>query len=439
MAGYQKLEVLIREEVDELIEEGRAIDRDETMRRIDACGTDKEKLNTLYDALMQTPYRSDFPYREPTAWEEIAALSEPYQDGEKKDIPLNYFHGAWLGRCIGCAMGQPVELWKGEDIRSWYRNAGKYPIDGFVPTHSGENVNNGAATDENICGMPMDDDIRFTVLGYLLLQKKGADFDTFDVGDHWMRSLPFRYICTAENQAYMNFVNVDSFGPWGKPENAMQKLLESGINTYRNPYREWIGAQIRIDAYAYCAAGQPAKAALWAYRDAFLSHIKNGVYSAMFFSAMIASAFTVKDIDACFETALSFVPKTSRFYEAMLTAREIGRTAETREEIDERIQNGMRKYNVVHSINNSALCVASIFHGKGDFAEAVCTALSGGMDTDCNCATVGSFMGALVGASGIPERFAAPMRDTFSSGITGFDNASILGFAEKCRDLRERI
>ncbi|MBP5230399.1 MAG: ADP-ribosylglycohydrolase family protein [Clostridia bacterium] len=361
------------------------------------------------------------------------------EDGPPPATDPDDYYGAWLGRCVGCALGQPVELWRGEDIRNWYQNAGKYPIDGYVPTVSGEYRNERPSTDEKIRGMPEDDDIRFTVLAVKLLEKKGTDFDSYDVGAHWMYSIPFRSVCTAENQVYLNFASVDSFGPWGRPENALETLRKAKINEYRNPYREWIGAQIRVDGYAYCAAGRPALAARMAYEDAFLSHVKNGVYSSMFFSALIASAFAVKDIGACFDTALSFVPKRSRFYETAIRARRIGETAVSREDLADRVLGEMRPYGFVHALNNSAVCIASIFRSGGDFAEAVCTALNCGMDTDCNCATVGSFMGALCGAKGIPARFADPMADTFSSGLSGYDGVSIRGFADKCARLRERF
>ena len=71
MAGYQKTEVLIREELDELVEEGRVIDRAECEKRISECEGDKVKLNALYDELMALPFREDFAYVEPSDWEEI--------------------------------------------------------------------------------------------------------------------------------------------------------------------------------------------------------------------------------------------------------------------------------------------------------------------------------------------------------------------------------
>ncbi|MBE6540147.1 MAG: ADP-ribosylglycohydrolase family protein [Ruminococcaceae bacterium] len=439
MAGYNKTEILLTEEIDQIIEEGKCADKDKLLREIAECGGNVEKLKMVYEKMCALPMCSDYPYTEPSEYEKILAASAYSGKDEYTPVDFGYFHGAWLGRCIGCAMGQPVEGWQNKDIVEWCKTAGRYPNRFYFPAVSGERRNEGGATDEKIQGMPLDDDTRFTVIAYKLLQNKGYDFDTYDVGDHWARTLPIRYICTAETQAYLNFVSVDEFGPWGRPENALEKLLEAKVNTYMNPYREFIGAQIRIDGYAYAAAGMPALAAKLAYMDASLSHVKNGVYGAMFFCAFISAAFTEKDINKCFQTALSFIPAKSRFYEEALKAREIAFTSATREELIQRLVTNGKRYNWVHTLNNAAICIGAVMYSQNDFADAVSIAVECGYDTDCNGATVGSFMGALLGESGIPEYLKVPIKDTFSVGISPYDNYSIKQFAKECMELRTKL
>ena len=60
-----------------------------------------------------------------------------------------------------------------------------------------------------------------------------------------------------------------------------------------NPYAQWIGADIRADGFAYAAAGDPALAASLGYRDAYLTHRRNGIYGEMFFAAAEAAAFVL--------------------------------------------------------------------------------------------------------------------------------------------------
>lgn len=440
MAGAAMLKDHLYAELEQLSQEGRMIDADFWRKKIDECNNEKEKLMTVYSQLCQLPMRSDYPYIEPTELEEIEQESDASSlEDVCTEIDHKYFHGAWLGRCIGCAWGQPVEAWKSADITAWYKNAGKYPLAFYVPTVSGERRNEGLATDEKLCGMPLDDDIRFTVLNYLLMKNKGYNFDSWDVASHWTHNLPFRFVFTAESQGYLNFINIDSCLHWYKPENAVDIMRAEGVSTYLNPYREYIGAQIRADAFAYLAAGMPKRASRLAHTDAFFTHVKNGIYGEMFFAALISAVFTEKDVNKCFEMALAVVPKKSRFYEEALYAKKIAESDIPREELMEKVIQVVNKYNWVHTINNAAICIAAIFRYKNDFRNAVAFAVECGADTDCNGATVGSFMGALLGADGIPADLSDAIKDTFSVGISPYDNYSISKFAQEISDLRREL
>jgi ADP-ribosylglycohydrolase len=441
MAGYDKLYSLLNEELNQLLEEGREIDRDHYKELLAAVHDDKKALMAIYEELCALPMRADFEYNEPSELEEILAQSdiEKLPEDKYSEIDADYFRGAWLGRCIGCALGQPVEGWQSEMIIEWYKNAGKYPIKYFVPTVSGENRNEGLATDEKLCGMPLDDDTRFTVIFYLLLKSKGYDFDSWDIGSHWAWNLPFRFVCTAETQAYLNYINVDTFTPWYRPENALELLKKEKVNTYLNPYREWIGAQIRCDAFAYAAAGMPRLAARLAHTDAYFSHVKNGIYGEMFFAALIASAFAEKDVGKCLENALAVIPKRSRFYEDAVWAIELAESDICRDELIKALIERGKKYSWVHTINNATFCIAAIVRYKNDFREAVAFAVECGADTDCNGATVGSFMGALLGEKGVPEDLKNGMQDRFSVGVSPYDDYSIRAFADEVKELHEKL
>ncbi|WP_298840223.1 hypothetical protein [Clostridium sp.] len=108
---------------------------------------------------------------------------------------------------------------------------------------------------------------------------------SWDLGKFWHENLPYQLVCTAETQAYLNFASVTMNHMQVKPEN-WKKDIE-WVRTYLNPYREWIGAQIRVDGYAY---------------------------GAMFFSALISAAFVEKDIDKLIEIGLSEIPNNYRLY-----------------------------------------------------------------------------------------------------------------------------
>ena len=219
----------------------------------------------------------------------------------------------------------------------------------------------------------------------------------------------------------------------------MELLKSERVNSYLNPYREWIGAQIRCDAFAYAAAGMPKLASRLAHTDAYFSHVKNGIYGEMFFAALIASAFTEKDVNKCFETALAVIPKQSRFYEDAVWAKELAESDIERDELISALLERGCKYSWVHTINNATFCIAAIMRYKNDFLNAVAFAVECGADTDCNGATVGSFMGALLGGKGVPEELKNGMKDTFSVGVSPYDNYSIKAFAEEFKALFEQL
>ena len=125
--------------------------------------------------------------------------------------------------------------------------------------------------EENIDGMPEDDDLNYPMLALLLLEERGRDFTTEDVAQLWLDNLPAGRVFTAERAAYRNLLDARPV-----PETA----------THWNPFREWIGALIRTDVFGWVSPGDVRAAARLAWTDARLSHTRNGVYGAMWAAAL---------------------------------------------------------------------------------------------------------------------------------------------------------
>ncbi|MDF2726067.1 MAG: crystallin, partial [Paenibacillus sp.] len=306
MAGWTSLDELVSKEVVQRREEGCAVDG--YAAKVAAAGTDEVQLMALYNELAALSVRSDFPYQEPSELADIRALrpegprklSDSLSEAQWQDK----FYGAWLGRSAGCALGKPLEVWHymggtantpgWRNVQLWFEGADAWPIQGYTPQESRASKEHGLtlatasmkSTREKIQFMETDDDIRYTVLGLVMLEEKGLNFDSFDIGKLWHRRLTYRQVCTAETQAYLNFSQVTSHQKGQRPDD--WKARQEWVRTYLNPYREWIGAQIRADGFAYGAAGNPELAADLAWRDASFSHVKNGIYGEMFCAAMIA-------------------------------------------------------------------------------------------------------------------------------------------------------
>ncbi|RLE97769.1 MAG: ADP-ribosylglycohydrolase family protein, partial [Thermoprotei archaeon] len=221
---------------------------------------------------------------------------------------------------------------------------------------------------------------------------------------------------TAERAAYRNLVI--GLKP---PETA----------TFLNPYREWIGAQIRADLWGYVSPGDPERAAEYAYRDPRLSHTKNGIYGEIFVAALIALAYVHEEPLKLVEEAARAVPERSRLAEAIRHVVALYRKGLEWEEAVEEILARYGRYHPVHTVNNAAIVVAALLWGEGDFARTITYAVLAGLDTDCNGATAGSVVGLMLGASRLPREWVRPLNDTLATGLSGLGEVRISKLAER--------
>ena len=354
---------------------------------------------------------------EPDGFEEILAAAEPAARQDARDLSAR-IAGAWLGRAAGCVLGKPVENIPRAGICAIAKATGNWPVRGWftaegLPDEVSERwpwnrASRPTSLAENIAGIPEDDDLNFTMLGVVLLERCGTAFGALDVAKLWLDYMPAGRIFTAERVALRNLLEAHL-----PPETAMR----------RNPFREWIGARLRVDAYGWAAPGDPVAAARMAWEDARLSHTANGVYAAMFMAAAHAASVAGSSPAACADVGASVVPAESRLAESLRTARELAGLA-WEEAVDE-LYARYDSYHWVHAINNTALVAAALYAFDDDFSGAISAAVQGGWDTDTNGAAVGSIVGAAVGVDGIEERWSAPLGGRFTSSLPGFDGITL--------------
>ncbi|MGW0466035.1 ADP-ribosylglycohydrolase family protein [Streptomyces sp. NPDC003027] len=327
-------------------------------------------------------------------------------------------HAAWLGRAAGCLLGKPVEKLPLPAIRALARATGDWPLSSWftavgVPpellaAHPWNRRSAATSLAENIDGMPEDDDLNYPLLNLLLLQRYGRDFTTADVARLWLDELPAGRTFTAERVAYRNLL--DGIEP---PLTAV----------HRNPFREWIGAQIRADVHGWTHPGDPDAAAAQAYRDAALTHTANGIYGAMFVAATLAAAATgTADVHRSLECGLGVIPPRSRLSRAVRLGIGTARATTDFDDVVDRLHAALGGYHWVHAVPNAALLAAALTHADGDFSRSICAAVSGGWDTDSNGATAGSVAGLLAGhPDRLPERWTSPLKNRLSTSIPSFD------------------
>lgn len=366
------------------------------------------------------------PAHEPPA-ELVAALAAERQVPRLDDATLaDRIEAAWTGRMAGCLLGKPVEKIPREGIRAILQSVHEWPLRRYftaegVPTEVSERwpwnrASRPTSMRENVVCMPEDDDINYTMLALHVLETYGEDFTTDDVATVWLQMLPPLTTFTAERVVV---------------ENLLAYVEPPSTARVRNPYREWIGAQIRSDLWGYVRPGDPAAAAELAWRDARLSHVENGVYGAMLMATMVALAFVETDPARLVRRALKYVPASSRLAEAVTFALATAEREADWERVLDALHERLGGYHWVHAVNNAALVVAALVHGRGDFEASVTRVVMGGWDTDSNGATVGSVCGALHGLAGIPDAWAAPLAGRVRSSLKGFDGSRIEELARR--------
>ncbi|TDW84442.1 ADP-ribosylglycohydrolase [Kribbella pratensis] len=344
-------------------------------------------------------------WREP-AIPELPSLGRPV-DLETRTL------NAWLGRMAGNLLGKPVEKIPREGIREILASSGQWPLTQYItaagvpdevqqrwPWNRRSKVN---SLREVIDGMPEDDDINFAILALLMMERFGPGLTTDDVAQSWLNELPAGRVFTAERVAYRN-------------------LLE-GVEPARaavvgNPFREWIGAQIRTDAYGWAHPGDRTAAARLALVDARLSHTGAGVDGALWVAAMSAAALVLDDPVEAAVAGLDVISGQG----AIARAVRFGLTLADAE-LDEALDALHAEYgdlHWVHAVNNTALTAYALT--APDFTTAIGRAVMGGWDTDSAGATVGGVFGA---TRGIPAEWSAPLDNRVATSLPGMNQIAI--------------
>lgn len=369
----------------------------------------------LADELHACPTRAGYAYDEPDALDEIRARRP------ERPVPVSAapdeqrLRAAWEGRIAGCLLGKPVEGWRRPALHTLWQGTGNWPLRRYmrraeftdtVRASLGERLECRCWADTVDGVAPIDDDTNYTVLALKLLETRGRDFTSEDVLEAWARNLPLLATCTAERVAYVN---------------GLRGLTVPETATSCNPYREWIGAQIRGDLYGYICPGDPERAAEYAWRDARISHVKNGIYGEMFVAAMLAAAAVTDDVDILLDAGLGEIPAGCRLAEAIGQVRSWVRDGANGAAVIERIHavwDENRQHDWCHTISNAMIVTGALLCGGGDFGRSVCLAVQAAFDTDCNGATVGSIVGMMRGT--VPDEWVAPFARGLETSIPGY-------------------
>lgn len=423
----------LKVEYQQSIEEGKEVGAYEDLFRAVSKmpkGEQKEKIaEVLFELVLNAPQRAGYPYNEPSDLKGIRSLRPAFEQSKCPEKPnrKDRIYGAWVGRICGCLLGKPVEGIRTGELIPLLEETGNAPMRRYlraaeITEEMCEKYTfrlTGNCYADTIKCAPIDDDTNYTVLAQLLIEQYGRDFTPYDVSRVWLETQPKSAYCTAERVAYKNFV-----AGYTPPDSAL----------YKNPYREWIGAQIRADYYGYINPGNPELAAEMAWRDASVSHVKNGIYGAMYVAAMLAGAAVCDDMRQIILCGLSQIPAASRLYEALSRVLADFDAGVSQKDCFSKLHREYDEYNShdwCHTISNACIVTACLLYGGEDFGKSICMAVETGFDTDCNGATVGSVLGMKNGADSIGPEWTAPVNGLLDTSIFGIGTVEIVALAEQ--------
>ncbi|MBT9130167.1 MAG: hypothetical protein DDT42_00670 [candidate division WS2 bacterium] len=253
-----------------------------------------------------------------------------------------------------------------------------------------------------------NDDITYELAFLKAFENKGYEVSSKDIGEEWVALVPFGW--SAEGIALRN--------------------LKSGIyppesGYLSNPFREWIGAQMRGAICGMVAPANPREAARLAWVDGIISHHNNGVMGEIFNAVMVSLSFVENDTRKILKYALNAIPKDSEYYSIVFYSLEKCKEYVSWEKSWQACESQLKKYNWIHAYPNAAAEVIALWFGNGDFDKTMNIISMEGQDVDCNAAQIGTIIGIIAGLKGIDKKWTEPIGDNLLTYIRGMKKLKI--------------
>ena len=284
--------------------------------------------------------------------------------------------GAWLAQLIGAAMGTMVEGYTSQNL---------YEAFGEVYDYLREpNTYN--------------DDITYELAFLEAFSKYGYAVTSKEIALAWVGEIPCGW--SAEEIALRNIKN-GIFPP------------ESG--TCRNPFNEWIGAQMKGGICGMVAPGDAYTAARLAWADGEVAHANNGILGEVFNAVLTALAFTERDVRALIKQAIALIPKDSQYYSVVSFAWDCCEKYKDWQAALACCQEKYKKYNWIHAYPNACCEVLALYYGNGDFTKTLHIVTMCGVDVDCNAGMIMPILAIQQGMGIIPKKLIHP---AFSELVT---------------------
>lgn len=287
---------------------------------------------------------------------------------------LDRAQGCLLGQLAGDSLGSLVEFQDATSIKA------RYP-EGVRDLAQG-------GTWDLLAGQPTDDSEMALILARSIERRGGFDQEHAAVAyAHWFSSSPFDYGATTAK----------ALGPaaaalaQGQPPTAVAAaaLAAADCTSQAN------GALMRVSPLGIYAHASPAAAARLGCLDAALTHPHPICLAAntAFLTAISTAVSGQTDPDAVYRCAVDTAAGPAGHPDVEACLREAARRPP---------EDFMRRKGWVLTALGNAFW--QLLHARG-LEEGVCDTVMRGGDTDTNAAITGALLGAVHGATGVPERW----------------------------------
>jgi hypothetical protein len=300
----------------------------------------------------------------------------------KADL-MDKIKGGWAGQVIGCTYGGPTEFnFCGTMIQDYI------PID-WDSTRMEWYYTNAPG---------LYDDIYMDLTFVEVFEKEGLD-------------------APAASHAHA-FANAD-YMLWHANQAARYNILtglEPPASGYweNNPHADDIDFQIEADFAGLMNPGMVNSASEVCDRVGHIMNYGDGWYGGVFVAAMYSLSFWSDDIPFIVSEALRTIPEQSQFYQCIHDVigwygdypddwKETWFEVERKWSSDIGCPDGVFRPFDIDAKINAAYIVIGMLYGEGDFGETLDISTRCGQDSDCNPASAGGIIGAILGYDAIPE------------------------------------
>ncbi len=308
----------------------------------------------------------------------------------RADVFRTQTYLAWQAQIVGGAFGTALEGYTSDnlkkafgDVRDYVRKPNTY-----------------------------NDDITYEIAFLDAFVESGYHVESHEIAEAWVARVPFGW--SAEEWALKN-IKMGIYPP------------RSGIEN--NPYREWIGAQMRGAICGMVAPGNPMLAAKLAFIDGRVSHYNNGILGEVFNAVLLSLAYVETDVRTILKKAIDCIPSDAQYRAVLDWAIKQCETHDTWQEAWAAADTRFERYNWIHSYPNAAAEVLALWYGKGDFDETLHIVGMAGYDVDCNAAQIMPVI-AIINQS-IPSRWTEPFGDRLDTYVRGMKQTTISALTER--------